>query len=116
MPPKIDLFSLSLVTKFKSALFPQTLWSGAHTILPWVYFPSAWFLKYLLDLLPSDSQYQHFYRIRFPWPGEPNEICATFPSAFWSQTNFDLRLLSLGLVSLKLVGFVSLSFKAPMCI
>ena len=22
--------------------------------------------------------YQHFYRIRFPWPGEPKEICASF--------------------------------------
>ena len=94
MPPKIDLFSLSLVTKFKSALFPQTLWSGAHTILPWVYFPSAWFLKYLLDLLASDSQYQHFYRIRFPRLLEPHQICA-----LWTQTKFDLGLLSLSLVS-----------------
>ena len=52
---------------------------------------------------------------RFTWPWEPNQVCALFPLAFWTQTNFDLGLLSLSLVSQKLVGYVSLSFTAPTC-
>ena len=36
-------------------------------------------------------------------------------SAFWTQTIFDTGLLSLSLVSQKLVGYISLSFMSPTC-
>ena len=80
-------------------------------ILTCVYFHSAWFLKILLGSFPSAKWHQCLYGICFPRPWEPNQICA-----LWTQTNFDLGLLWLSLVSQNLVGFVSLSFMAPIFI
>ena len=67
MARKIDLFSLSLVTKFKSALFPQTLWSGAHTIC-WGTFPSVFATKYMGP--PSFSLYSSKYEDRLVDPNQ----------------------------------------------
>jgi hypothetical protein len=66
-------------------------------------------------MFPSASQHQHVEKSRFTWPWEPNQVYASFPTAFWTQTNFFLGSLLLSLVSQKLVGYVSLSFTAPTC-
>ena len=86
---------------------------GPKQIFTWVYFHSAWFLKNLLGLFPSASHHQHCYRIRFPWTWEPKEIRSSFLSAFCAQTKFDLCLLSLSLLSQKLLVSVLLSLKTP---
>jgi len=83
--------------------------------LTWFTFPQPGFSKTCWGTFPSASRHQHVEKSRFTWPWEPNQVCASFPSAFWTQTNFDLGLLSLSLVSQKLVGYVSLSFTAPTC-
>ena len=93
MPQKIDLFSLSLVTKFKSALFPQTLRSGAHTIC-WGTFPLALQPKVRAPLLSAC-------------------IAQNMKTALWTQTNFNLGLLSLSLVSQILVGFACVRLAVP---
>ena len=72
--------------------------------LTWFTFPQPGFSKTCWGTFPSASRHQHVEKSRFTWPWEPNQVCASFPSAFWTQTNFDLGLLSLSLVSQKLVG------------
>ena len=85
--------------------FPQP--SGPKQFFTWVYFPSAWFLKNLLGYVSLS--------FTAPTCREESFHCASFPSAFWTQTNFDLGLLSISLVSQNLLGYISLSFTAPTC-
>ena len=42
------------------------LWTQTNFDL--IHFQSAWFLKFYLHLFRSASEYQHTYRIGFPWP------------------------------------------------
>ena len=89
--------------------------SGPKQILTWFTFPRPGFSKTCWGTFPSASLHQHVEKSRVTWPCEPNPVCASFPLAFWTQTNFDLGLLFLSLVSQKLVGYVSLSCTAPTC-
>jgi len=81
-----------------------------NNICPGFTFPQASFSTTCWGSFPSASWHQHLYRSRFP---RPFLTCATFPAALWTQTKLDLSLLSLGLVSQKLVGFVSLRLTSP---
>ena len=96
------------------ASFPSAFWTQTFFLRGFT-FPQPGFSKTCWGTFPSASRHQHVEKSRFTWPWEPNQVCASFPSAFWTQTNFDLGLLSLSLVSQKLVGYVSLSFTAPTC-
>ena len=69
-----------------------------------------------LGLLSLSLVSQKLVGVRFPqlngtnvWRrvvslGQTNQVCASFPSAFWTQTLFYMGFLSLSLVSQKLVG------------
>ena len=93
MAPKIDLFSLSLVTKFKPALFPpNTVEWCAHNLLG-KRSPRLCNQKYAP--LPSAC------------------IAQNMKTALWTQTNFDLGLLSLSLVSQILVEFAYVRLAVP---
>ena len=70
--------------------------SGIKQFFTWVSFPSAWFLKNLLGYVSLS--------FTAPTCREESFHCASFPLAFWAQSKFDLGLLSLSLVSPKLVG------------
>ena len=113
----VGFFSLSLVSqKLVGQRFPQL--HGTNTYrrvvslglesptkyVPRFPFPQPGFSKTCWGTFPSASWHQHVEKSRFTWPWEPNQVCASFPSAFWTQTNFDLGLLSLSLVSQKLLG------------
>jgi len=62
-------------------------------------FPQPDFSKICSVTFPSASWHQHVEKSRFTRPGEPNEVCASLPSAFWTQTIFYMCLLSLSLIS-----------------
>jgi len=83
--------------------------------LTWVYFYSAWFLKNLLGSFPSASRHQRVQKSRFTRPLEPNQVCASFPLAFWTQTNFDMVYFPSAWFLQNLLGYVSLSFTASTC-
>ena len=72
----------------------------------------ACFLKFYWRSFRSASGHQHTYRIKFVSLGLLDQA-DSHHSALWTQTNFDLGSLSLGLVSQIVVVFVSLSLWTP---
>ena len=61
------------------------------------------------------SRHQRVQKSRFTRPLEPNQVCASFPLAFWTQTNFDMVYFPSAWFLQNLLGYVSLSFTASTC-
>ena len=74
--------SLSLLDQTDS--HHSALWT--QTNLTWVHFRSAWFLKFYWRLFCWAVGRQHTYRVRFPWPAQPNwlsSLSLVDPNKFW---------------------------------
>ena len=81
---------------FSLPITPKYFGTAVSLIISWILFWQhmtqihglvnfAWrALKNLLCSFPSSFKHRQVYRIRFPWPWEPKEICASFPLAFWT--------------------------------
>ena len=100
----ISIGFVSLGLENQKKFVPLFFYWPAFTF-PWHGFSKTCWVRF------PQLQNTNVYRIHFPRLWEPTQTCV-----LWTQTNFDLGLLWLSLVSQNLVGFVSLSFMAPIFI
>ena len=122
-PQKMVSLPSALYTRNNMSLLPLASWAQkcAGFTFPqpgfsntcWICLRQTRSTNISIGFVSLGLENQKKYVPLFPWPSGPKQILTLFPLALWTQTNFDLGLLSLSLVSQKLVGFVSLSLASP---